>query len=218
MPTNTIKILVEDQLIPIKNNDGRTVVNARDLHEFLESRKDFSSWIKDRIERYDLAENEDYVVFTEFGENSKGGRPKKEYALTLDAAKELSMVEGNEKGKQARKYFIACEKKLKGENPSYLIADPIKRAEAWIQEEKERQSLKEQTKQKLGEPNRRRRLAQSDFRNGCNRIQTILSCCGACKDNLSKQIIQVVKKERLFGDKRRILQSAHATFYRIRVV
>lgn len=36
-----IKILVEDQLIPIKNNDGRTVVNARDLHEFLESRKDF---------------------------------------------------------------------------------------------------------------------------------------------------------------------------------
>ena len=114
----------------------RTVVNARDLHEFLESRKDFSSWIKDRIERYDLTENEDYVVFTEFGENSKGGRPKKEYALTLDAAKELSMVEGNEKGKQARKYFIACEKKLKGENPSYLIADPIKRAEKWIQEEK----------------------------------------------------------------------------------
>lgn len=70
-----IEILVEDQLIPIKNNDGRTVVNARDLHEFLESRKDFSSWIKDRIERYDLTENEDYVVFTEFGENSKGGRP-----------------------------------------------------------------------------------------------------------------------------------------------
>lgn len=129
------------------------MVNARDLHEFLESRKDFSSWIKDRIERYDLAENEDYVVFTEFGENSKGGRPKKEYVLTLDAAKELSMVEGNEKGKQARKYFIACEKKLKGENPSYLIADPIKRAEAWIQEEKERQSLKEQTKQ-LAEENK----------------------------------------------------------------
>lgn len=121
--------------------------------KYLESKKDFSSWIKDRIERYDLAENEDYVVFTEIGENSKGGRPKKEYALTLDAAKELSMVEGNEKGKQARKYFIACEKKLKGENPSYLIVDPIKRAEAWIQEEKERQALKEQAKQ-LAEENK----------------------------------------------------------------
>lgn len=38
-----IEILVEDRLIPIKNNDGRTVVNARDLHEFLESRKDFQA-------------------------------------------------------------------------------------------------------------------------------------------------------------------------------
>lgn len=159
LPTNTIKntkamnkeieILVEDQLIPIKNNDGRTVVNARDLHEFLESRKDFSSWIKDRIERYDLVENEDYVILLpQKGEQTgRGGHNKIDYVLTLDAAKELSMVEGNEKGKQARKYFIACEKKLKGENPSYLIADPIKRAEAWIQEEKERQALKEQAKQ-----------------------------------------------------------------------
>lgn len=170
------------------------------------------------------------MVFTEFGENSKGGRPKKEYALTLDAAKELSMVEGNEKGKQARKYFIACEKKLKGENPSYLIADPIKRAEKWIQEEK-RKAVSKRTdktacrrKQKLGEPNRRR-LTQSDFCNGCNRIQTILSCCGACEDHLSKwngsrteQIIQVVKKERLSGNKRRILQSAYATLCRSRIV
>lgn len=225
-----IEILVEDQLIPIKNNDGRTVVNARDLHEFLESRKDFSSWIKDRIERYDLTENEDYVVFTEFGENSKGGRPKKEYALTLDAAKELSMVEGNEKGKQARKYFIACEKKLKGENPSYLIADPIKRAEKWIQEEKERQSLKEQTKQlaeenkKLGEPNRRR-FAQSDFCNGCNRIQTFLPCCRTCKDHLSKwnggrtePIIQVASQKRVSWSERRILQSAYAKMGRSRNV
>ena len=225
-----IEILVEDQLIPIKNNDGRTVVNARDLHEFLESRKDFSSWIKDRIERYDLTENEDYVVFTEFGENSKGGRPKKEYALTLDAAKELSMVEGNEKGKQARKYFIACEKKLKGENPSYLIADPIKRAEKWIQEEKERQSLKEQTKQ-LAEENKNlenqieKRYALSDFCNGCNRIQTILSCCRTCKDHLSKwngsrteQVVQMVKKERLSGNKRRILQSTYAKVGRSRDV
>lgn len=112
-----IEILVEDQLIPIKNNDGRTVANARDLHEFLESRKDFSSWIKDRIERYDLVENEDYVILLpQKGEQTgRGGHNKIDYVLTLDAAKELSMVEGNEKGKQARKYFIACEKKLKGE-------------------------------------------------------------------------------------------------------
>ncbi len=41
-----------------------------------------------------------------------GGRPLKEYALTIDCAKELSMVEGNAKGKQARQYFIACEKRM----------------------------------------------------------------------------------------------------------
>lgn len=70
-----------------------------------------------------------------------------------------------------------------------------------------------------------RRHSKSDLRNGCNRIQTILSCCGACKDHLSKrngdrteQAVQMAKKERLSGDKRRILQSAHTMLYRIRVV
>ena len=210
-----IEILVEDQLIPIKNNDGRTVVNARDLHEFLESRKDFSSWIKDRIERYDLTENEDYVVFTEFGENSKGGRPKKEYALTLDAAKELSMVEGNEKG--SPEIFYCLRKEIE-RGKSVLSDCRSNQTCRKMDSRRKRKAVSKRTdktacrrKQKLGEPNRRR-LAQSDFRNGCNRIQTILSCCRACKDHLSKrnggraeQIIQVVKKERLSGNKRRIL-------------
>lgn len=107
--------------------------------------RDFSNWMKDRIEKYDLIESEDYAVFNNFGENPKGGRPKKEYVLTLDAAKELSMVEGNEKGKQARKYFIACEKMLKQQQqiPSYMEGDPIKRAEMWIQEQKEKRALEE---------------------------------------------------------------------------
>lgn len=65
-----------------------------------------------------------------------------EYALTIDSAKEISMMEGNEKGKQTRRYFIACEHKLKElSSPSYMISDPIKRAEKWIEEEKVRQQL-----------------------------------------------------------------------------
>lgn len=129
-------------LIPISEKNGKQAVSARDLHSFLESKRDFSNWIKDRIEKYDLVENEDYVVFNKFGENPNGGRPLIEYALTIDAAKELSMVEGNEKGKLARRYFIACEQKLQElASPSYMIADPIKRAEKWIEEQKQMKQL-----------------------------------------------------------------------------
>lgn len=88
-------------------------VNARDLHAFLEAKKDFSNWIKDRIEQYGFAENLDFVVFAEIGENPSGGRPRREYAISLDMAKELAMVERNDKGKQARQYFIECERRTK---------------------------------------------------------------------------------------------------------
>jgi len=77
-------------------------VNARDLHAFLEVGKDFSTWFKDRIQQYEFLENQDFVIFPETGEKSGRGRPTIDYALTLDMAKELSMVERNDKGKQAR--------------------------------------------------------------------------------------------------------------------
>ena len=132
-------------LIPINESNGKRAVNARDLHAFLESKQEFANWIKNRIEKYDLVENVDYVVFDKSVKNPNGGRPQIEYALTIDAAKELSMVEGNEKGKQARRYFIACEKKLTElAAPSYMISDPIKRAEKWIEEQKQLKQLAEE--------------------------------------------------------------------------
>lgn len=101
------------ELIKITEQNGQQAVSARDLHRFLESKRDFSNWIKDRIEKYGFIENQDFEVFNNFGENPNGGRPLTEYALTLDTAKEIAMVEGNEKGKQARRYFIEMEKKAK---------------------------------------------------------------------------------------------------------
>lgn len=83
-------------------------MNARELHAFLGVGKHFGSWITDRIDQFGFTENQDFTVFPEIGE--KGGRPQLVYHLTLDMAKELSMVERNDKGKQ---YFIACEKELK---------------------------------------------------------------------------------------------------------
>ena len=102
-----------NELIKITEENGQRAVSARELHLFLGVGRDFSNWIKGRIEEYGFIENQDYMVFAEIGENSNGGRPLKEYALTLDMAKELSMVEKTERGKQARRYFIEMEKLAK---------------------------------------------------------------------------------------------------------
>jgi anti-repressor protein len=101
------------ELIPISEHNGKKAVSARLLHAFLESKQDFSNWIQNRIKKYGFIESQDYQVFNNFIENPSGGRPLTEYALTIEAAKELAMVEGSAKGKQARQYFIACEQKLK---------------------------------------------------------------------------------------------------------
>lgn len=89
-------------------------VSARKLHEFLGSKQDFSTWIKARIKQYSFEENTDYLLtLHKTGElKTRGLQGKTEYFLTIDMAKELAMVERNEKGKQARRYFINCEKKL----------------------------------------------------------------------------------------------------------
>lgn len=97
-------------------------VNARDLHAFLKVGKDFSTWIKDRIEQYGFEENRDFAVFTEIGGNPNGGRPAKEYALSIDTAKEVAMVERNDQGKRARLYFIECERRAK--DPLAALNDP----------------------------------------------------------------------------------------------
>ena len=69
-----------------------SAVNARDLHAFLEVKKDFSDWIKKQIERARLLEGRDYVVFPQKGENLNGGRPSLEYHLTIEAAKLFDAV------------------------------------------------------------------------------------------------------------------------------
>ncbi|HEY0837997.1 MAG TPA: antA/AntB antirepressor family protein [Azospirillum sp.] len=91
---------------------GRMVVGIadhRDLHAGLDVGRDHSNWIRGRIAEYGFVEGRDYEVFAEPGENPSGGRPAKVYRLTLHMAKELAMVEGNDKGKLARRYFIWAE-------------------------------------------------------------------------------------------------------------
>lgn len=88
------------------------LVNARDLHIFLESKQQFGNWIVNRIEQYGFTESQDYLLNKVIIQLPSGAKYQNDYHLTLDMAKELSMVERNAKGKQARRYFIACEKAL----------------------------------------------------------------------------------------------------------
>ncbi|WP_332060827.1 antA/AntB antirepressor family protein [Bartonella sp. CB74] len=106
-------------LIPISEEviDQETVqtVNARELHAFLEVGRDFTTWIKNRIKTYKFVSKRDYILtFPKTGERQNVSMT--EYRLTLDMAKELAMVERNEKGRKARQYFIECEKKLKSQS------------------------------------------------------------------------------------------------------
>ncbi|EBP0013157.1 phage antirepressor Ant [Salmonella enterica] len=103
------------QLIPVFNgtinNESTLLCNARDLHDFLGVGKVFAAWISSRIEDYEFVENQDYIVT--FSKTGKRQNVRcKDYHLTLDTAKELAMVERNEKGRQVRRYFIECEKQL----------------------------------------------------------------------------------------------------------
>lgn len=104
------------------NNQLIQTVNARELHSFLDVGKDFTSWIKERIKQYDFIENQDYVIHEVLSSPKSGSAKSRqqmltEYCISLDMAKELSMVERNEKGKQARRYFIECEKRATENQP-----------------------------------------------------------------------------------------------------
>lgn len=120
---------VLEELLPIRKNGENKVVNARHLHVFLEIGKDFSTWIKAQIQRCDLVENIDYQALPQKGEQKmgdddflltqkgeqkegRGGHNKIEYALSIEAAKEIAMMSQTPKGKMARRYFIECERRL----------------------------------------------------------------------------------------------------------
>ena len=94
--------------------------NARELHQFLDVQTAFKDWIARRVEEYGFGEDKDFCSFLS---ESQGGRPAKEYAVTIDMAKELAMVERNEKGKQARQYFIECERRAKAA-PAAVVPAP----------------------------------------------------------------------------------------------
>ena len=100
------------------NNEMVQTVNARELHAFIESKQQFATWIKNRIEKYGFVENQDFICVSQKNETQRangqiGVSVSNEYYITLDMAKEVAMIENNEKGRDVRQYFIGCEKLAK---------------------------------------------------------------------------------------------------------
>lgn len=93
----------------IINNTEINSVNAREIHSYLEIKTPFSMWIKRAIEKYDFEDGQDFTTH----KFVNGKATQIDYIVSFDMAKELCLVEPNEKGKETRKYFIYFEKKGK---------------------------------------------------------------------------------------------------------
>ena len=141
------------------NGNAVETVNARELHTFLESKQDFSTWIKNRIEKYEFVENADYLLHKFMEQTPSGAKHKTDYYVSVGMAKELAMVENNDKGKQARKYFIECEKKLTQPKPMTqieliaVIANQMAEQERKSLELDNRLQVVEQKQQQLNQDN-----------------------------------------------------------------
>lgn len=97
--------------IAFRYDNDELFIDARQLWEFLEIETVFANWITRRIDQYSFREGKDFFPNLEKNKGGAQGRNSKEYSLTPHMTKELCMVENNEKGKQARIYFIAIEER-----------------------------------------------------------------------------------------------------------
>lgn len=103
--------VIENELVPVyETSTGEKVVYGSELYEVLGVKSNYRDWVKNRLNDCEAVENEDFQIFAK---NLAKGRPAQNHIIKLDTAKEMAMLERNEKGKQVRRYFIQIEKKYK---------------------------------------------------------------------------------------------------------
>lgn len=112
-----------NELIKINYESDRPTVLARDLYDFLEVKTAYKDWFP-RMCAYGFTEGEDFCSFLR---ESTGGRPATDAQLTIDMAKEICMLQRNEKGKQARQYFLQLEKEWN--SPEAVMARALRMAQ-----------------------------------------------------------------------------------------
>jgi len=102
-----------NELVKITEQSGKRLVDARELHQVLKVKSLFKDWIRNRIKEYQFIRDADYFRSSNFSYGDVqvviNPKPRQEYLLTIDMAKELCMVERNEVGRKIRKYFIQIE-------------------------------------------------------------------------------------------------------------
>lgn len=131
-------------IIPIKEDSGKQVVSARCLYTFLEATERFQSWF-DRQLQYGFIEGSDFTTVNTFTVVNNGAeKPINDYAMTISMAKEVSMIQRTDKGKEARLYFIKCESKLKELAKSLPI--PQTYSQALMLAAKQAEQIEEQNK------------------------------------------------------------------------
>lgn len=118
------------ELLPLSEGTNGKMVDAMSLHTFLESKQHFPYWMKTRIEQYGFVENIDFEAQNKIihCDNGIGSSRKTEYMLSIEMAKELCMLERNEKGRMARRYFIECENMLRS-----MMEQRLKEQQTWIE-------------------------------------------------------------------------------------
>lgn len=114
VPTEELEQKLRIMFSPnLESEEEKFPIDARSLHGFLGVGKDFSTWFKDNVTKYDFAEETDYVKFSpNLGKTPEGGRPSIDYKITLNMAKELAMVQRTDLGKLVRRYLIWAEQEL----------------------------------------------------------------------------------------------------------
>lgn len=115
-----------NELIKINYESDRPTVLARDLHEFLEAETPFHKWFP-RMCEYGFTEDEDYRTFLSNRSDGLPGKPRQDAQLTIDMAKEICMLQRNEKGKQARQYFLQLEREWN--SPEAVMSRALRMAE-----------------------------------------------------------------------------------------
>lgn len=101
-----------ENLLTIIEENNQQLISGRNLHEFLEVKTEYNKWLGRMIE-YGFSENYDFILVSQKRETNNPKNPITEFTdhlLTIDMAKELSMIQRSKKGRQARQYFIEIEK------------------------------------------------------------------------------------------------------------